>query len=239
MLRPSAEAICLGILGVEGLAAAVLGAVIWHTDHLPAPAATWAVTGHARPSASAPQPVPTATVVPSAPPLRLSVPALRIDSEVSPYTVAEAARGVDGLTGAPCLAGGVIRCVDPASPSSVVWQVGGTAGVAFGSEAGTDSEGTVYLYGHAGAGNDAVFSDIGQLKPGDEAAVTTANGKLTYRVQRTVSTAKSAFASTPEAVDQVPGRLLLISCDHSAGATLSHGGYSTDNVVVVLQREAG
>lgn len=237
MPRPRKEFVALGILGLEALVAAVLGTVIWHTDHLPAPSATWAVTAYPRPAAVVPG-SPSAAAVPSAPPLRLSVTALGIDAEVSPYTVAEAARGTDGLTGARCLADGVITCVDPASPGSVVWQVGGTAGVAFGSEPGTDSAGTVYLYGHAGAGTAAVFDDIERLKPGDEAVVTTANGKLTYRVQRTIITAKSAFASIPEAIDQVPGRLLLISCDHSAGATLSNGGYSTGNLVVVLQREA-
>lgn len=236
MPRPRKEIVALGVLGLETLAAAVLGAVIWGTDDVPAPRATWAVTAYPRPAAAVPASASAATV-PSAPPLRLSIAALGLDTAVSPYTVEEAGRGVDGLTGAPCLVEGVITCVDPASADSVVWQVGGTAGVAFGSEPGTDSAGTVYLYGHAGAGTRAVFDDIGRLKPGDDAVITTANGKLTYRVQRTVSTAKSAFALSPEAVDQVPGRLLLISCDHSAGATLSKGGYSTGNVVVVLQRE--
>lgn len=234
--RPRKEIAAAGILALEILAAAILGIVIWHTDHPRPPHASWVVATFSAPGATQPLSTASATVH-SAPPLRLTAPAIALDAKVTPYTVAEAANGADGVTGKPCLVDGVITCVDPASARSAVWQVGGVAGVAFGSEPGTDSTGTVYVYGHAASGVGAVFNGIEKLKPGDDVTMTTANGKLTYRVQRTVITIKSAFASTPEAVDQVPGRLLLISCDHGPGARLVNGGYSTGNIVVVLQLE--
>jgi LPXTG-site transpeptidase (sortase) family protein len=184
-----------------------------------------------------PAPTAKAVIVQAAPPTHLSVPVLGIDTAVLPYTVREAAHGSDGVTGKACLIDGVIRCVDPQSLSDVSWQIGGIGGVAFGSEPGTDAAGTVYIYGHAATGAKAVFNELGNLKSGDTATVTTANGLLTYQVQRSVDTAKSAFVSTPEAVDQVSGRLLLISCDHRRGVKLVNGGYSTGNIIVVLQLE--
>lgn len=215
---------------------ALLGAAILSAEHTPRPNST-AVIASPPTGVSSPTPSPAAAAVPIAPPTKVTIAALGIEAPVSPYTAAEAARGADGVTGKPCLVNGVITCVDPASVLNVSWQIGGVAGVAFGSAPGTVSTGTVYLYGHAATGAKAVFNDLGKLKPGDPATVTTASGKLTYRVQRTVDTAKSAFVSTPEAIDQVPGRLLLISCDHRPGAKLVNGGYSTGNLIVVLQLE--
>jgi LPXTG-site transpeptidase (sortase) family protein len=167
----------------------------------------------------------------------LTVPAAGIDAAVTPYTAEEAAHGVDGVTGRHCLADGTIVCIDPLSPDEVSWQVGGLAGVAFGSQPGDTTTGTVYLYGHTVARGGGVFARVGALHTGDQATVVTVNGTLVYRVQRIVDTSKADFASTPEAVDQVPGRLLLISCDHGPDANLVNGGYSTRNVVVVLQRD--
>jgi len=237
--RPSKERVAAGVLASEMLCAAVLGAVIVRGPEHPQlsrPAST-AVAASTPVATSAPTSSQADATVPSAPPTNLHIPAIGVDVSVSPYTAAEASRRADGVTGKPCLVSGVITCVNPASVDSVVWQVGGVAGVAFGSEPGTDASGTVYFYGHAATGADAVFNDIARLKPGDIATVTTANGELHYQVQRTVDPAKSAFASTSEVVDQVPGRLLLISCDHGPGAKLVNGGYSTGNIVVVLQLE--
>lgn len=259
MRRPDRTRVAAGVLAVEVLAVGALVAVVGagHRASASEPRPTWSIAaiGSPGPVATASGAVPggawtTAGPVPggadgseaaravhAAPPLRLVVDALGIDARVAPYTAAEASGQKDGVTGRPCLVGGVITCISPRSLDDVAWQVGGVAGVAFGSEPGTDAIGTVYLYGHAATGAEAVFDEVGRLAPGDTATVMTANGTLVYRVQRTLDTAKSAFTSLPEAVDQVPGRLLLVSCDHRPGAALVGGGYATGNIVVVLQLE--
>lgn len=226
-----------GALLVGGLGGVALGVWQPHRTSPAVPQVAAAPTSHtAQRSHPRPSGTPRRLVV-AAPPLRLTVPAAGIDAAVTPYTAEEAARGVDGITGKPCLADGTIVCIDPLSADEVSWQVGGVAGVAFGSQPGDNTTGTVYLYGHTVAGGGGVFARIATLHNGDQATVVTANGTLSYRVQRIVDASKAEFASTPEAVDQVPGRLLLISCDHGPGATLVNGGYSTRNVVVVLQRD--
>jgi LPXTG-site transpeptidase (sortase) family protein len=206
-----------------------------------APAISSTVPATAAPSSPTPTspaaPNAGAVVVPGAPPLHLSVAAAGIDAAVVPYTVQEAAEGFDGVTGRGCLRNEIIRCIDPRSTTEVSWQVAGLGGIAFGDQPGSDTSGTVYFYGHTSAGANAVFNNIDRLQPGDVASVTTTAGVLRYRVQRTVDIAKSKFTSSPQALDQVPGRLLLISCDHRPGAGVVNGGYSTGNLVVILQRE--
>jgi hypothetical protein len=171
----------------------------------------------------------------AAAPTRLEVAAIGVDAAVVPYTADEARAGHDGLTGEPCYQDGVIVCVDPPSITQVYWQRGGLDGVVNGDMPGTESRGTVYLYGHAGgAGAGAVFDLLPDLAVGESALVTTANGVVTYRVEEVFAVPKDQFSTDPRVTGQVPGRLLLVSCDHSPGAGTS-GGYAVDNVVAVLQ----
>jgi LPXTG-site transpeptidase (sortase) family protein len=168
-------------------------------------------------------------------PTHLTVSAIGIDAEILPYTVDDARRGMDGLTGEPCYVDGVITCVDPPSMRLVYWQVGGQAGVEYGDMPGADSRGTVYLHGHAGdPAEQPVFNNLPSLKAGDTAEVSTAYGVFTYVVQQVRNIPKSDYPNDPQMLEQVPGRLLLVTCFHGEGAT-TVGGYSTDNTVAILR----
>jgi hypothetical protein len=129
----------------------------------------------------------------------------------------------------------VITCIDPPTADHVYWQVGGIDGVTYGDMPGTESNGTVYLYGHAGA-DGAIFNHLADLQPGQTAEVETAHGIVTYRVEEVFTVPKDAYSTDPRIVEQSPGRLLLVSCDHSDGAAVA-GGYAIDNVVARLQAE--
>jgi len=177
----------------------------------------------------------TPKAVPEAAPTRLAIPALGIDAAVAAYTEAEAAASVDGATGAPCLIDGVIRCVNPASANEIAWQKAGVGGIELGATPGSQATGTVYLYGHAAEGGTAVFDNLNALEVGDKAVLTTETGRLKFEVTQVLSVAKADFVWLPDVVSQIPGRLLLISCDHTASSEFVNGGYSTRNVVVVLE----
>jgi hypothetical protein len=190
------------------------------------------------PSASE-DPPPASLGVPfgqAAPPLRLEVGVIGVAAEVLPYTADHARAGHDGLTGEACYQDGVIVCVDPPTVTEVYWQRGGLDGVASGDMPGLQSRGTVYLYGHAGvSGTGAVFDALPSLEPGTVAVVGTGNGRLNYRVEEVFTVPKDQFTTDPRITSQVPGQLLLVSCDHSPGAGVAAGGYAVDNVVARLQ----
>lgn len=183
---------------------------------------------------------PTADApVPAAAPTRLTIPSIGVDAPVSLYTVEQAQAGSDGVTGRSCINDGVITCIDPPDGHGISWQKAAVGGVAFGAEPGSDSDGTVYLFGHSSTAPDTVFNSLYKLEAGDSALVSTSAGVLTYDVERIVKPEKGDYTTTPEAIDQVPGRLLLISCYHGPGAKTVNGGYSTQNVVAVLQLRGG
>lgn len=185
-------------------------------------------------STSVPAPTSSASSMPG-PSDHVIIPAIGVDAPLHPYTAAEAAQGYDEVAGTPCLVQGVIVCVDPPTSTDVYWQQGGSNGVGWGEAPSRDAQQNVYLFGHAGTTGYAVFTRLVEMKPGDPIDI----GDLTYVTQQVVTVDKSDYTSLPEAVQQVPGRLLLVSCVHSAGATLVNGGYSTDNVVVIAQLAAG
>ncbi|SEB92905.1 LPXTG-site transpeptidase (sortase) family protein [Paramicrobacterium humi] len=182
---------------------------------------------------------PTPFQLAASAPTRLTIPSIGVDAPVSLYTVAQAEAGSDGVTGRSCIDDGVITCIDPPDGTSVSWQKAAVGGIAFGAEPGTETDGTVYLFGHSSSVPGTVFNSLYKLKSGDSALVTTSAGVLTYDVERIVKPEKGDYTSTPEAIDQVPGRLLLISCYHGPGAKTVNGGYSTQNVVAVLQLRGG
>jgi LPXTG-site transpeptidase (sortase) family protein len=81
------------------------------------------------------------------------------------------------------------------------------------AKAGTDSDGTVFIIGHAVAGAPAVFNDLPRLSVGDDVEVSTASGTLTYRVDRTATYRKyGQVQQAPEVIERVPGRLVLVTC---------------------------
>jgi len=220
------------LVGVAGVVVIVLAAwVVLRITQPPRPPV--APYG---PSAS-PAWVATATPTPTAAPGpsdHVIIPAIGVDALLRPYTAEEAAKGYDSVAQEPCLIQDVIVCVDPENTTDVVWQQGGSHGVGWGVAPSRDATQNVYLFGHADQAGDAVFSHLSNLAPG--AAIEI--GDLTYLVQQVVTVDKSDYTSLPQAVQQVPGRLLLISCNHGADATLVNGGYSTTNIVVIAQLAA-
>jgi sortase (surface protein transpeptidase) len=58
-----------------------------------------------------------------------------------------------------------------------------------------------------------VFNDLQKTAVGDTVEVTTSSGRLTYRVEHTVNYAKfGEIQNSPEVLDRVPGRLVLVTC---------------------------
>lgn len=90
---------------------------------------------------------------------------------------------------------------------------------------------TTYLYGHATNSNavKGIFNDLGLLKVGDEIVIDSDNGSFSYVVNDTFTIKKSNLVSDSRAIEDTPGRLLLISCAYDIW------GASNDNIVVVAQ----
>ena len=198
---------------------------------------------------SSPPVARAAPTVPAAEPKTLVVSSIGVDAGVEPYTLAQAETGYNGFTGTGCYdpTTNTITCISPPNDHIVSWQrpIAGINGIGLGASPGTDATGTVYLYGHSTAGtSDGVFQNLSKLRPGELATISTEHGTLDYAVQRVVHLPKqdyycpdathAANAYTSLLCTQVPGRLLLISCDHDPGARLVNGGYAVTNTVAVL-----
>jgi LPXTG-site transpeptidase (sortase) family protein len=68
------------------------------------------------------------------------------------------------------------------------------------------------VIGHAVVGGGGVFKNLQDLKVGDDVTVTTLTGTLTYRVDRTANYSKfGEIQDSPEVMDKVPGRLVLVT----------------------------
>lgn len=144
--------------------------------------------------------------VPQSPPARIDVPAIDLSARVEPYTSEDVAA-----------AGGAVR---PPDLWTISWWTGG-------GTPGTDSDNTVYLYGHTWR-EPAVLNRVGELDPGDEIVVTTAGGRLTYTVEDVFTVDKPELPDSPGVAEAVPGRLLLIGCHRETGDERT----TTRNVVV-------
>jgi sortase (surface protein transpeptidase) len=172
--------------------------------------ALWMV-GCAAESASAPststQPTVEAPVsvagqitpaVPSALPTGLSIPSLGLTTSVHEMKASEC----------PVL--------NPPTVDEAYW-------VGCRAKPGTDSDGTVFIIGHAVVGGQGVFKNLQHLAVDSDVIVTTPTGTLTYRVERTVVYAKfGEIQDSPEVMEKVPGRLVLVTC------LLGPGGEATD-----------
>ncbi|MFC9979605.1 class F sortase [Gordonia sp. NPDC127522] len=146
---------------------------------------------HHTDSAEAVEPVPASEAVspvPPAAPDRLSIPAVDIDVAVEPMSAD--------------------RCpvLNPPSNDSAYW-------VGCRALPGTDSDGTVFVIGHAVTGGSAVFNDLAEVSPGDTATLRTSNGRLTYRIVDTELYGKYGQAQLePKLRERIPGRLVLVTC---------------------------
>jgi len=172
-------------------------------------------------------PTPTPTpVVEAAPPTHVTIPSLGLDAAVLPYTAADAKKF------AGCYSDGKVLCIEPPTDANVYWSQTEIAGIPFENPVGTDTQGTAYLFGHATDSGSGVFTRLYQMQAGQIVLVSTANGQLTYQVDQVETVLKPDFGALPVVTEQVPGELLLVTCNHGPGATI-HQGSSTENLIVV------
>ncbi|PVX64796.1 sortase family protein [Rhodococcus globerulus] len=135
--------------------------------------------------------------VPMAQPTRLSIADLGIDTKVLPMPA------------------GACPVLDPPTLADAYW-------VGCRSEPGTDSDGTVFVIGHAGAGTAAVFDTLPDIVAGSRVLIETDSGTLEYTVRSTALYEKFGEAQeSPELRLRQPGRLVLVTCYLENGTTLS------------------
>ncbi|MDR1711853.1 MAG: class F sortase [Propionibacteriaceae bacterium] len=164
----------------------------------------------------------------TAEPLHIRIPRMEVETDVAPYTADDARAGKDWL-GNPCYRGNRIRCIDPPRFDIVYHQIGGVEGIRFGEYPGLETLGTVYMYGHSAVKQKAVFNNLGKLKSGDAIEIETQYGILEYVVDKVIDIPKEQYSTSEEVWEQVPGRLLLVSCDQSGG---SYGnGHAKNNLI--------
>lgn len=135
--------------------------------------------------------------VPMAQPRQLSIADLGIDVPVLPMPA------------------GACPVLDPPTLADAYW-------VGCRSEPGTDSDGTVFVIGHAGAGTPAVFDTLPEIVVGSTVLIETDSGTLEYTVRSTALYEKLGEAQeSPELRLRQPGRLVLVTCYLENGTTLS------------------
>ncbi|MGC0364886.1 hypothetical protein ABH922_002870 [Rhodococcus sp. 27YEA15] len=135
--------------------------------------------------------------VPMSIPNRLSIDDLGIDSEIR------------------TMPAGACPILDPPDLDHAFW-------VGCRSMPGTDSDGTVFVIGHAAAGKDAVFDRLPEISAGSTVRIETDAGTVEYVVQETALYEKVGEAqSSPELRRKLPGRLVLVTCYLENGTTLS------------------
>jgi LPXTG-site transpeptidase (sortase) family protein len=120
--------------------------------------------------------------------------------------------------------------VDPPHSTAAEWK---TAAWVQQSTFPTDgSSGTSYVYGHACHHHVCSFTNLKDVRVGDEVTVTAMSGRLKYRVSRVGNSPKAAATLPSWASDsKVPDRLVLVTCAFEQGDT------STENIVVVANLE--
>jgi LPXTG-site transpeptidase (sortase) family protein len=170
----------------------------------------------------------------SAAPEYLTIDKISVAAKVVPYTAEEAKQGEDQF-GKPCFVNEKIVCIDPSRTDLVYQQIGGQYGVNYGVDPGMESSGSVYFFGHSG-GTKSVFDDLGKLKAGDIADVQTAYGIISYVVDEVVDIPKADYPYSEKIWEQVPGKLVLVSCDQ-AGPNYANG-HAVNNIVAILHAES-
>lgn len=177
-----------------GLALVVMGVVLAQTT--PSPRATTE-----RPFVVAPQ-VRFEKVTPPRPsrtaegvPLRLVVPRLAVNAPVVRISA------TDGVL------------LPPDDPQTLGWwSSGARPGAALGG---------ALITGHTVHSGGGAFDDLETLEVGDRVRVRTARGRLRYVVSGVVIYRKASLAEHAEQVfsQEVPGRLVLVTCEDWDGAT--------------------
>lgn len=153
--------------------------------------------------------------VPAAPPSELSIPAIGFAAPVAPLAI------------------GAASVLDPPTAEDVFWLTD------FGAP-GAGSDNTVFLIGHTSADGRAVFDPLVDRAagtttalPGDEVLVETAGGTVAYEIVATERHDKTALAELASVWENVPGRLVIITCLFQADRDLA-----PDNIVVFARAVA-
>lgn len=125
----------------------------------------------------------------------------------------------------------------PGKASEVDWYAGNQA---VGGILSAEAQNTNGIWGHSSPnpGDDAIFTRVPTLQPGDEAIVDTCNGEhLVYVVQQpSIEVAKGSLMDHPEFQMQKAGRLVLVTC--YTGGEYTQDGHAKENSLVVLQLRA-
>ncbi|WP_202565841.1 class F sortase [Agreia sp. COWG] len=157
----------------------------------------------------APQPV-------AGQPLRIRIPAVGLDAEVRAMGVPES------------------RELDPPGPYRAYW-------ISDFGVAGAASTNTTYIAGHTYRDGSAVFNPLldvpqsaGAVSAGESIVVTTPGGDASYTITSTELYDKSSIEQQTELWQQVPGRLVVVTCFQYNGGTSS-----TQNFVVYAQLDPG
>lgn len=98
---------------------------------------------------------------------------------------------------------------------------------------GTDSPGTTFIVGHNYAdstGAAVPFAALGRVAIGDAVVIGTETGTLVYDVRDVFRVPKDQLATRTDLLANVPGRLILETCD-----TTQDGRDTYDNLVVITQ----
>ena len=222
LTRPTRRTAALSgaaVLGVSG--ALVLGVGLSAGDGVSPAAAgprTAPADGSSPPmggsSAPVTEPEPTPAVVPPPPSsVHIEIPSVGLDLPVLPLTVR------DGVINPPLLTAAYF--VD-----------------AYGKPVGSpqQADNTLYIAAHSAGHGTNGFDPLltsdqrdSALDPGDAIDVRTAEGTVTYTVERTQRYDKKALADAADVWEASPGRLVLITCFQRGGAR------TTENLVVFAE----
>lgn len=181
-------------------------------------------TRDAVPSPAARPRTPTSTPAPS-------VPAAGDLAEIAPapgappfrLTVHTAAGDVTARVVGLAVAGG--EPVDPPHATAQEWAT--AVFVENAAYPASPSTGTTYVYGHACRTHVCPFTGLYRVTAGDAVRVEVVGGVLTYRVERTGRSPRSAAFLPDWARDsRVRNRIVLVTCAYDAD------GSSSDNLVV-------
>ncbi|MFC4784984.1 class F sortase [Nocardioides sp. MAHUQ-72] len=188
-----------------GVALAVLGLLAWFLQAPTAGVTTASPGGDATSAARRGDEAPAAVRAPRLPgaPRRVLIPALRVDAPVLPVR-------------AP---GGTL--VPPSNPRQLGWWAGGARPGA--------ARGSALVTGHTVHTGGGALDDLETLQRGDVVTVRTDRGFVRYAVRRVAVHSKGSVADHAERLfsQQVPGRLVLITCEDWDGQRY------LSNVVVV------
>ena len=153
-------------------------------------------------------------------PTHIDIPSIGVDANIFEYT-----NEMVNETGGT---------VDPEYMDDVAWwSGGGRPGATLSNTVDTPElvDFTVFLYGHSSNNDDrkVVFDDLDLLTTNDQIFIDTEVGQFVYIVDSVFILEKPDFTADSRILEDIPGRLLLISCWRS----WSGAAPTTENVVVI------